>query len=109
MSALFSEKKLVKSKYKAYTISLLILWVCILIAPQTSFAGTQPTEKEGKTQIWVEDSFEDFADGTFDASGQNIYINRDGKIRTINRFDLNEDGWIDLLFPSTHDNYSFIP
>lgn len=109
MSTLFSEKKLVKSKYKAYTISLLIIWVCIIIAPQTSFAGTQSTEKEGKTQTWVEDSFEDFADGTLDASGQNIFVSRDGKIRTINRFDLNEDGWIDLLFPGTHDNYSFIP
>ena len=93
---------------KAYTISLLLIWICFLIAPRISFAATQRTEKEGKTQIWVEDSFGDFADGIFDASGQNIYVSLDGKIRTINRYDLNEDGWIDLLFPSTHDNYSFI-
>ena len=62
-----------------------------------------------QTQTWVEDSFEDFADGTLDASGQNIYVSRDGKIRTINRYDLNDDGWIDLFFPGTHDNYSLIP
>lgn len=61
------------------------------------------------SRTWVEDSFEDFADGTLDASGQNIYVSRDGTIRTIHRFDLNDDGYIDLLFNSTHDTYSFVP
>ena len=60
------------------------------------------------SQSWVEDSFEDFVDGTLDASGNNIYITHDGKIRTINRFDLNNDGWIDLLFPHTHDRKNII-
>ena len=62
-----------------------------------------------QTQTWVEDTFEDFSDGKLDASGQNIYISRDGKIRTIHRFDLNDDGYIDLLFNSTHNDYAFIP
>ena len=52
---------------------------------------------------WVEDSFGDFADGELDAAGQNIYISRDGKIRTIHRFDLNDDGYIDLIFNSASD------
>ncbi len=59
-------------------------------------------------QSWVEDSFEDFVDGTLDASGNNIYVSHDGKISTINRFDLNDDGWIDLLFPHTHDRQNII-
>jgi len=105
MSVLILEKNLTKSNFLAYVIYLVI----ILIASQISFAGTEPIEKEGKTQTWVEDSYEDFADGTFDAAGHNIYVSRDGKIRTINRFDLNNDGWIDLFFPGTHDNYSLIP
>ena len=54
-------------------------------------------------ETWVEDTFEDFADGTLDASGQNIYVSRDGAVRTIQKFDLNEDGWIDLLFMNQHD------
>ncbi len=58
---------------------------------------------------WVEDSYEDFADGHLDASGQNLYVSRDGKVRTIHRFDLNGDGYLDLIFNSTHDEYSFIP
>ena len=59
-------------------------------------------------QSWVEDTFEDFVDGTLDASGNNIYVTHDGKIATINRFDLNNDGWIDLLFPHTHDRQNII-
>ena len=58
---------------------------------------------------WVEETFEDFADGRLDASGQNIYVSRDGTLRTIHRFDLNQDGHIDLVFNSTHDSYAFIP
>ena len=91
------------------TAAFFVNVVSILIVTHSSFAGSNPMDNEYKTQIWLEDTFEDFVDGTFDASGQNIYVSRDGKIRTINRFDLNEDGWIDLLFPGTHDNYSFIP
>jgi hypothetical protein len=60
-------------------------------------------------QTWIEDTFEDFRDGKLDAAGQNIYACRDGTIRTIHRFDLNRDGFIDLLFNSTHDTYALIP
>ena len=58
---------------------------------------------------WVEDSFADFADGRLDASGQNFYVSRDGSVRTIHRFDLNQDGHLDLVFNSTHDRYTAIP
>jgi len=60
-------------------------------------------------QTWTEDSFEDFIDGKLDASGNNIYVSRDGKIRTIHRFDYNNDGYIDLLLPQTHDIFSDVP
>ena len=59
-------------------------------------------------QTWVEDTLEDFADGTLDAAGQNIYVSRDGAIRTIHRFDINQDGYLDLMFNNTHDRRSFI-
>jgi hypothetical protein len=68
-------------------------------------AGTAIAQKS----IWVEESFDDFADGRLDASGQNLYVSRDGRIRTIHRFDLNQDGHIDLIFNSTHDTRSFVP
>src|SRR5436309_16003433 len=58
---------------------------------------------------FIDDSFEDFAAGKLDAGGQNLYVSRDGKVRTINRFDLNGDGHIDLLFNCTHDTYQMLP
>jgi hypothetical protein len=59
-------------------------------------------------QVWTEDSFADFADGTLDCSGQNLYVSRDGAVRTIQRFDLNADGRVDLVFNNTHDTYAYI-
>ncbi len=62
-----------------------------------------------QAQTWTEDAFEDFVDGQLDASGQNLYVSRDGKVRTIHRFDLNGDGFLDLMFNCTHDEYGFVP
>ena len=58
-------------------------------------------------QTWIEDSFEHFADGRPDDAGQNLFVSRDGKVQTIHRFDLNQDGYLDLVFNSTHDNVTF--
>ena len=52
---------------------------------------------------WIEDSFADFRDGRFDASGQNMYVTAAGRISSIHRFDLNSDGYQDLVFNSSHD------
>src|SRR5919198_835132 len=60
-------------------------------------------------EAFVDDRFEDFAAGTLDAGGQNMYVSRDGKVRTIHRFDLNDDGYLDLLFNCTHDTYQMLP
>ena len=59
-------------------------------------------------QTWVEDSYEHFADGQSDDAGQNLFVTRDGKLRTIHRFDLNQDGHLDLVFNSTHDTFTDI-
>ena len=62
-----------------------------------------------RAEKWVEDSFEDFAGGRLDAGGQNIYVARDGSVRTIHRFDINQDGYIDLMFNCTHDLIGILP
>ena len=59
--------------------------------------------------VWIEDTHLDFADGTLDASGQNVYVSHDGTIRTIHRFDLDQDGRLDLIFNNTHDWEFFVP
>ena len=60
-------------------------------------------------QTFVDDSQADFVAGTFDDGGHNYYAATDGSLRIINRFDLNEDGYIDLLFNCTHNTYQMLP
>lgn len=60
-------------------------------------------------QRWVDNTFEDFSKGRLDGSGQNIYVSKKGEVRTIRRYDLNNDGHIDLLFNSTHDHATDVP
>ena len=77
--------------------SLIVLFWCALLS---GISGQQK---------WVDDRFEEFAKGKLDASGQNLYISRDGSLRTINQFDLNADGHLDLIFNCTHDTYQMLP
>lgn len=59
--------------------------------------------------VWVEDAFEDFRDGEFDASGADLYVTRAGSIKTTQRFDLNSDGYLDLVFNASHDEVRILP
>lgn len=60
------------------------------------------------SQSWSDSSFDDFAKGTFSNSGQNIYVNHKGEVKTIRRYDVNQDGWIDLLFNNTHNQENYV-
>lgn len=59
--------------------------------------------------VLVDDSYEEFAAGEPDSAGQNLYVSRDGRVRSINRFDLNQDGHLDVIFNCTHDTYQMLP
>ncbi|MDB5390392.1 MAG: hypothetical protein JWM11_6038, partial [Planctomycetaceae bacterium] len=58
---------------------------------------------------FVDDNHADFVSGTIDDGGHNVYVSSDGSLRTINRFDLNSDGHLDLLFNCTHNTYQMLP
>lgn len=51
----------------------------------------------------VQEGFEAFSKGTFEHAGQDIYVSRKGRIQLIRRWDLNNDGYYDLPFASTHN------
>src|ERR1044071_8285339 len=53
---------------------------------------------------WVERGFDDFIDGTLGNSGQNLYVSRAGVLQRIHHFDVNADGYVDLLFVNSQDN-----
>ena len=68
-------------------------------------AASQLSQKsERKLERWTQTTFLDFVEGTPSDGGANSYVAADGSIRLINQWDLNGDGFVDLSFPSSHDN-----
>jgi len=53
-------------------------------------------------QVWRESSYEDFRDGTFNDGGANMYVSAQGRMQTINRWDVNDDGYVDIVLCNTH-------
>ncbi len=84
---------LVRPKPILFTILILmvVLWVH---AP-----GQTESDRE-----WTTSSFLDFVDGTLTDGGANSYVAADGTVRLINLWDLNNDGHLDIFFPSSHDS-----
>ncbi len=88
------DRQMVNPSTKKVVRSLLFLfWVLlpILLAPQLFAQNT-----------WVENSFEDFRDGSFLDAGSNLYVSAKGRIQIINRWDFNNDGNLDILLTSGH-------
>ena len=74
----------------------ILLW--LLTAHPVSSSRTNKTS-------WIRQSgFKDFHQGSAGDSGANLYVSSKGRVQTINRWDLNRDGEIDLLFTQDHNN-----
>jgi hypothetical protein len=52
---------------------------------------------------WIHQGFAEFAKGAFDDGGSNLYVNADGVMEIIHRWDINNDGCIDLFLADSHD------
>jgi len=66
-------------------------------------SATEPVINENARTLWLDDTHGDFARGRLSASGRNLYVTAGGSLKQIFRYDLNQDGWADLLFNSAHD------
>ncbi|MBN2357786.1 VCBS repeat-containing protein [candidate division KSB1 bacterium] len=53
-------------------------------------------------EVWRETTHADFVDGTFDDAGANMYVSHNGRIQTVNRWDVNNDGHIDIFCVNSH-------
>ena len=75
------------------------LWIALggfyLFLTQISTAGKPITIRHR--------GFEDFSRGSFPDGGANIYVSRSGRVQLIPRWDLNRDGYLDLIFSQDHD------
>src|SRR5207244_9988010 len=70
----------------------------ILVLSLTSLNGRPTTSK-----IWVSRGFTDFAKGQFEDGGSNLYVNANGIMEMIHRWDVNNDGYPDLILANSHD------
>lgn len=53
---------------------------------------------------WTLKGFSEIAKGTFENAGQNLYVSREkGVLQRIWQFDVNKDGYVDLLIANSHD------
>ena len=48
-------------------------------------------------------TFEDFSKGSFGDGGTNIYVSSRGRVQLIPRWDINSDGYLDLVFTQDHN------
>ena len=58
---------------------------------------------------WVTRGFADFRSGTFGNGGHNLYVSRAGVLQRIHQFDLNADGYVDLIFCNSQDHWERPP
>jgi hypothetical protein len=84
-------------------VETVVLWrVLPVLGALVALSGVQ--QSRGR-EVWVEDTFEDFRDGEFEASGADLYVTRAGSIKTVQRFDLNNDGYIDSCLEDRKEEY----
>ena len=55
-------------------------------------------------QAWLHHTdFADFAGGTLEDGGANLYVTRSGSVRMIHTLDLNNDGYLDIFVAQDHN------
>ncbi|MDE2728847.1 MAG: VCBS repeat-containing protein, partial [Gemmatimonadota bacterium] len=56
------------------------------------------------TSSWITRGFEAFRRGAFSNGGQNLYVSRAGVLQRIHQFDLDRDGYVDLVFCNSQNH-----
>ena len=58
---------------------------------------------------WITEGFEGFSKGTMENGGQNLYVSKKGILQRIFHYDVNGDGFADLLFACSQSMYERPP
>ena len=62
-----------------------------------------------KSETWITEGFEGFSKGTLENSGQNLFISKKGVLQRIFQYDVNQDGYPDILFACSQSMYERPP
>lgn len=58
---------------------------------------------------WITEGFEAFRRGSFGNGGQNLYVSRAGVLQRIYQYDLNHNGYFDLVFANCQNHHESAP
>ena len=57
-----------------------------------------------RSGVWTTEGLDGFRKGTFGNAGQNLYVSRAGVLQRIHQYDLNRNGYVDLVFCNDHNH-----
>ena len=58
---------------------------------------------------WVTKGFDSFRRGTFGNGGVNLYVSKQGVLQRIYQYDLNHNGYFDLVFANCQNHHEAAP
>lgn len=96
------------STHKELTIKIIAFGILLsfLIAFLPFYSKGQGHKKNGPTvpvENWVHGGYSSFSKGSFGGGGTNLYVNAKGTIEMINQYDVNNDGYVDIVLCNDHD------
>ena len=62
-----------------------------------------------RAHTWLTRGLDQFRQGTLGNAGQNLYVSRAGVLQRIHQYDLNRNGYLDLLFCNSQDHHEKAP
>ena len=69
----------------------------------------KPVVSDTPRKAWVTEGFDAFRRGTFGNSGQNIYVSKAGVLQRIYQYDLDKNGYFDLVFANCQNHHESAP
>ena len=81
----------------------MLRWLLVLAA-----AGSAVFYAASGPKPIVQSGYDAFIQGSLGNSGANLYVSKTGRVQTINQWDLNHDGYNDILISNDHDVYETV-
>ena len=69
----------------------------------------KPVISDMPRKAWTTEGFEAFRRGTFGNAGQNLYVSKAGVLQRIYQYDLDKNGYFDLVFANCQDHHESAP
>lgn len=100
----FLKASIVRASYRSLRWKSAI--VCCSLAALFLLAGFRIAQQASEPEYrpWItHNRYEDFAQGTVGDGGSNLYIARSGTVQMLHRWDLNNDGFLDVFVGQDHN------